>query len=54
MSEDEKIDVIEGFVRYMMKKSIFPCHVFVGDDPQVLSPDEVEEFAAEFIENNGG
>jgi hypothetical protein len=54
MSESEKISLIVSFLNAMAKKSIIPCHVFVGDDPQILSPDEVEEFAAEFIENNRG
>ena len=41
--------LITQFILYMQNKSIWPCHLFIGDDPQKLTSDESIELRDDFI-----
>ena len=40
-TENEVGVLISQFLLFMQQKSIWPCHVFIGDDPQELKADEL-------------
>jgi len=44
---------ITMFILYMSQKSIFPCHLFIGDDPQPLSAEESVKLKNDFIKEFG-
>lgn len=47
---DEEIEILKMFIRHMMKKSILPCRIFVGDDPEILSPEEIRVLLVDFVD----
>ena len=42
--------IITQFMLFMQQKSIWPCHQFIGDDPQPLTPDEAMKLKREYVE----
>ena len=43
--------IITQFMLFMQHKSIWPCHEFIGDDPQALTPSEAMRLKCEYIES---
>ena len=42
--------IITQFIMFMQQNSIWPCHQFIGDDPQPLTPDEAMKLKREYVE----
>ncbi len=40
--------IVSQFIAFMQMRSVNLCHVFIGDDPQLLTVDEMLEAVAEF------
>jgi len=42
--------IITQFMLFMQQEGIWPCHQFIGDDPQPLTPDEAMKLKREYVE----
>lgn len=42
--------IITQFMLFMQQKSIWPCHQFIGDDPQPITTDEAMKLKREYVE----
>ena len=42
--------IVSQFLLYAQNNSIEFCHIFIGDDPQILSGDEMIKLKNDFIE----
>jgi hypothetical protein len=42
--------IITQFMLFMQQKSIWPCHQFIGDDPQPITTGEAMKLKREYVE----
>lgn len=42
---------LSEFLLFMQNKGVWPCHLFIGEDPQQLTPEEVFELKTEFVKS---